>query len=157
MFCFKIQFFTFPIFSWFDDKQKKTPKHKLEHVFNYLRKPTSISNTVTDRGPSCWIFLVLIKSSFYTFTSKHYSVSFYHWWFENDIYIYNENKKDSRLKVGFRLWYLTLLKTEDLKTGLMSKVYTNLWKNLTSELSLWWWPSVIPRTLVKYESLSDFL
>lgn len=113
MFCFKIQFFTFPIFSWSDDKQKKPQKHKLEHVFNYLRKPTSISNTVTDRGPSCWIFLVLIKSSFYTCTSKHYSVSFYHWWFENDIYIMKTKKmQDWKWDSDYGIW--PLLKTENL-------------------------------------------
>lgn len=113
-FALKFNFSRFPIFSWFDDKQKKKPqKHKLEHVFNYLRKPTSISNTVTDRGPSCWIFLVLIKSSFYTFTSKHYSVSFYHWWFENDIYIMKTKKmQDWKWDSDYGIW--PLLKTENL-------------------------------------------
>lgn len=53
--CFALKF-NFSRFLFLVDLMisKKNPqKHKLEHVFNYLRKPTSISNTVTDRGPSC--------------------------------------------------------------------------------------------------------
>lgn len=105
--CFALifNFSRFPIFSWFDDKQTPPPPINSSMYLTIFGNPRPWSNTVTDRGPSCWIFLVLIKSSFYTCTSKHYSVSFYHWWFENNINIMKTKKiQDWKWDSDYGIW-----------------------------------------------------
>lgn len=92
--------------------------------------PRPWSNTVTDRGPSCWIFLVLIKSSFYTFTSKHYSVSFYHWWFENDIYIMKTKKiQDWKWDSDYGIWpYWRLKICKQVWWARCTQTFEKIWR-----------------------------